>query len=247
MARRILKEGALLAPIPPVLVTVGDENENNIITVAWTGILATHPPRTYVSVRPSRHSYGLLKKTGEFVINLAPASIARKVDFCGIYTGAKVDKFERCGFTKIGSEAVKVPTIKECPVALECKVVEVVPMGTHDVFVADIVSVSCDDKILDDNGKLCFDRADLLAYAHGEYFELGRSLGTFGFSAKKTRTAGGVSRKNTVADKSGAQVDEKRANISKEEKTRPFYLDIAKKSAKMAGGVSNKSGKRSKK
>lgn len=250
MARKNLKEGALLAPVPPVLVTVGEGEEANIITIAWTGILATHPPRTYVSVRPSRHSYSLLKKTGEFVINLPPSRYAKEIDFCGIYTGAKVDKFEKCGFTRTESATVGAPTIAECPLALECKVIDVMPMGTHDVFVADIVSVSCDDSILDSDGKLCLERADLLAYMHGEYFKLGESLGTFGFSAKKSDKVGAVSRKIHFDNKKSASQAEKSAHdgagVDDDHKKRPFYLDIAKKNTKRAGGVSKKRTKRSK-
>lgn len=188
MKRKLLKAGALTAPLPPVLVTVGEGDRANIITIGWTGILATHPPRTYVSIRPERHSYGLLRSHGEFVINLTTVKMAREVDYCGIYTGAKVDKFRECGFTKAQSREVSVPSIAECPLSIECRVVEVIPMGTHDVFVADIVAVSCTDEMLDENGRLCFDRAGLLAYAHGEYFALGEKVGSFGFSTKKDST-----------------------------------------------------------
>ncbi len=233
MARKHFSGGALTAPVPPVLVTVGDMNEANIITVAWTGILATKPPRTYVSVRPTRHSYAILKGRGEFVINLAPARLAREVDFCGIYTGAKVDKFERCSFTKEKSREVAPPTIKECPVALECRVTEVIPMGSHDVFIADIVSVSCDESILDKEGKICFDEAGLLAYAHGEYFALGTSLGKFGFSTDKkekgAKRSGGVS--NKTSEKQKSQSQNSMSDESGGEK-RPFYLDIKKKRGK---------------
>ena len=193
MARRSIKAGALTAPLPPVMVTTGTGDGANILTIAWTGILATHPPRTYISVRPERHSYSILKETGEFVINLPSARLARTVDYVGIYTGAKVNKFEKCSLTKVESEVVSAPTIAECPVALECRVAEVIPMGSHDVFVADIVSVSADEDLFDEAGRLCFERADLLAYAHGEYFALGRSLGKFGFSTARraTRKKGG--------------------------------------------------------
>lgn len=182
--RQSFAPGALTAPLPPVLVTVGDMDEANIITIAWTGILATIPPKTYISVRPSRHSYGMLKDKGEFVINLPSASLARKVDYAGIYTGAKVDKFAKCGFTKVESREVSAPTIGECPIALECKITEILPMGSHDVFMADIVSVSCREDVMEE-GRICYDKADLLAYAHGEYFALGEKLGKFGFSTDK--------------------------------------------------------------
>ena len=187
MARQNWKGSVLLAPVPAVMVSCGDEEQSNIITVAWTGVLCTHPPKTYVSIRPQRHSYNLIKKTGEFVINIPSADIAKAIDFCGIYTGAKVDKFERCKLTRTPSKEVSAPTIAECKVALECRVCDVVPLGTHDMFVADIVSVSVDDSILDENGKLCMERANLCAFAHGEYFTLGKKVGEMGFSATKKR------------------------------------------------------------
>ena len=185
MARRSFKAGTLTAPLPPVMVTVGDMESSNIITIGWTGILSTIPPRTYISVRPERYSYKLLKEKGEFVINLTTREQARAVDYAGIYTGAKVDKFAATGLTKVESREVSPPTIGESPLALECRVVEVIPMGTHDVFISDIVSVSCDESIIDKDGKIRLDKANLLAYAHGEYFALGEKLGSFGFSTKK--------------------------------------------------------------
>ncbi len=180
--------GALSAPIPPALVTVGDMMDSNVLTVAWTGILATKPPRTYVSVRPSRYSYAYLKQRGEFVINLPPTSLVREVDFVGIYTGKKVDKFKKCGFTKVKSDKVSPPTIDECPIALECRVCEIIPMGTHDVFIADIIGVSCDERLIDGDGKIHFEMADLIAYAHGDYYSLGELIGRFGFSTDKPAT-----------------------------------------------------------
>ena len=185
MARKNLKAGTLEAPLPAVMVTVGDMERSNIITVAWTGILSSDPPRTYVSVRPSRHSHGMLTERGEFVINLTTERLARATDFAGIYTGAKVDKFEKLGLTKERSECVAPPTIAESPIALECKVFEVIKSGTHDIFMADIVNVSCDEALFDEGGRLCLERAGLIAYSHGEYFALGKKLGRFGFSTDK--------------------------------------------------------------
>ncbi len=190
MGRIELGGGALTAPVPPALVTVGEGERANVLTVAWTGILATVPPKTYISVRERRHSYGLLKEGGEFVINLAPTALARAVDFCGMYTGAKVDKFERCSLTRLPSVTVAPPSIAECPISIECRVSDILPMGSHDVFVADILRVTVDDRLLDAAGKLHVERADLLAYAHGEYFSLGRRLGKFGFSAVKKKKHG---------------------------------------------------------
>lgn len=188
MSRQSLKAGVLTAPLPPVMVTVGDMENSNIITIGWTGILSTNPPRTYISVRPERHSYGMLVERGEFVINLTRAKQARIVDYVGIYTGAKVDKFKETGLTKVESKTVSAPTIAECPLALECRVIDRIPSGTHDIFVAEILSVSVDDEILDEQGRICLDKAGLLAYCHGEYFALGEKLGKFGFSTAKKRT-----------------------------------------------------------
>ena len=184
MGRIKFEKGAVTAPVPPVMVTVGEGEEANVLTIGWTGILATIPPKTYISVRPSRHSHALLKKYGEFVINLATADMARTVDYVGIYTGAKLNKFEKCKLTLTKSEHVGAPTIEECPVAIECRVTDILPMGTHDVFIADILGFTCDEKIVSKDGRLEFDKANLLAYAHGEYFALGEKLGKFGFSTK---------------------------------------------------------------
>ena len=229
MGRKNLKPGALTAPLPPVLVTVGEGDAANIITIGWTGILATHPARTYVSIRPERHSYSLLRRHGEFVINLATVEMARKVDYCGIYTGAKVNKFKECGLTPVPSKEVTVPTIAECPLSLECRVVEVIPMGTHDVFIADIVGVSCDDAMLDDMGRLCYDKVNLLAYAHGEYFSLGEKVGKFGYSTDKkkpqakkpvsTNKADGTPKSDTKPTANGKKTDTPRSGGGKKNDT----------------------------
>ena len=187
MSKLQWKGGALLAPIPPVMVTCGTMENSNIITVAWTGLINTIPPKTYISVRPSRFSYGLIKESGEFAVNLTPAALIRQADFCGIYTGRKVDKFSRCGFTKEESPLLACPLIAESPLARECRVTEIIPMGTHDMFLADIVGVGVEESLLDSEGKLHLERAGLAAFAHGEYYELGRRIGTFGFSVKKKK------------------------------------------------------------
>lgn len=187
MAKLKWKGGALLAPMPPVMVSCGDMENSNIITIAWTGIINTIPPKTYISVRPSRHSYNIIKESGEFVINLTPASLIKSADYCGIYTGAKVDKFAKCGLTKGAANEVSCPVIAESPLSLECKVTEIIKIGTHDMFLADIVAVDVDEKLLDKNGKLDLARANLAAFAHGEYYELGKKIGKFGFSAVKKK------------------------------------------------------------
>ena len=208
--RKSLSPGTLLAPIPPAMVTVGNEENSNILTIAWTGILATIPPKTYVSIRPSRHSYSILKEFGEFVINLPSVDQAKVVDYVGIYTGAKVNKWEKCGLTKQKSNAVSAPTIAECPIALECRVCEIVPMGSHDVFIADIVGASCRESLIDENGKMHYEKANLLAYAHGEYYALGDVVGRFGFSTDKPKKPNKTNNNDQKTPK-------------KENKTKPFY------------------------
>lgn len=198
MAKIKWRGGALIAPVPPVMVSCGEKEKANIITVAWTGITNTVPPKTYISVRPSRHSYKLIKESGEFVINLTPSALVRSADYCGIYTGAKVDKFAKCKLTKEKASEVSCPLIAESPLSLECKVTDITPLGSHDMFMADIVAVNVDDSLLDAKGKLHLERAGLTAYAHGEYFELGRKIGYFGFSAdKKGRNPAAKQNKNT--------------------------------------------------
>lgn len=187
MAKVTWRGGALLAPLPAVLVSCGSSDKPNLITVAWTGITNTVPPKTYISVRPGRHSYGLLKENGEFVINLPTAAMARAVDFCGMYTGKKVDKFAKTGLTPEPSREVSVPSVKECPISLECRVTDTVSLGSHEMFLADILCVNVDEACINKNGRLDIARAELMAFAHGEYFALGKRLGKFGFSAVKKK------------------------------------------------------------
>lgn len=179
--------GALLAPIPPVMVSCGTMEKSNIITVAWTGIVNTIPPKTYISVRPTRYSYSMIRESGEFVINLTTAALVRSADFCGIYTGRKVDKFARCALTREPSPSLACPMIAESPLSMECRVTDVIPLGSHDMFLADIVGVEVEEGLLDREGRLHLERAGLAAFAHGEYYELGRRLGAFGFSVRKKK------------------------------------------------------------
>lgn len=179
--------GALLAPVPAVMVSCGNGEKDNIITVAWTGIISTNPPKTYISVRPSRYSYNIIKETGEFAINLTPSSLVKTADYCGMYTGKKVDKFAKYSLTKEKASKISCPLIGECPISLECKVTDIVPLGSHDMFIADVVAVDVDESLIGEGGRLHISRAKLSAFAHGEYFELGRRIGKFGFSVKKGR------------------------------------------------------------
>ena len=197
MSKSVWRGSTLLSPVPPALVACGTLDSPNVFTVAWTGIINTIPPKTYISVRPKRYSYNLIKESGEFVINLTTAELVRAADYCGVYTGAKVNKFEKCALTPIPSEEVSCPSIAESPLCLECRVTDIIPLGTHDMFLADIVSVSVDESLIDEKGALHLENAHLAAFAHGEYFELGKKIGSFGFSVKKrkkTHNSGRVTR-----------------------------------------------------
>ncbi len=182
MSRIHWKGSALLSPTPAALVSCGTMERANLITVGWTGVLSTRPPRVYISVRPERHSYGIIKESGEFALNLTPSRLCRAVDWCGTMTGRKVDKIAKTGLTLIESEAIAAPSVAECPMTLECRVFDVIPSGSHDIFMADVVSVSVEEGLLDKSGKLRLDRENLLVYSHGEYFELGRKIGKIGIS-----------------------------------------------------------------
>ncbi len=187
MAKQHWKGSVLLAPVPPTLVSCGTMAHPNVLTVAWTGILATHPPMTYISVRPSRYSHELIARQGEFVINLATSSMMRTVDFCGVRSGRDVDKFQHCHLTPEFAKTVQAPMIAECPVSLECRVVRQELLGTHTVFTAEITGVNVESRYLDSKGKLNLQQCGLLAYAHGEYFALGRKLGNFGDAVRKKK------------------------------------------------------------
>ena len=187
MAKVTWRGGALIAPVPPAMISCGTMEESNIITVAWTGILGTVPPKTYISVRPRRHSYNIIKERGEFIINLTTEALIHAADYCGMYTGAKVDKFTACNLTKEEVPDFSCPMIAEAPLSLACRVTDVIPMGSHDMFIADVVSVHVDESLIDESGKLRLEKAQLAAFAHGEYYGLGKKLGWFGFSAVKKK------------------------------------------------------------
>jgi len=181
------KGGALLAPLPAVMVSSGTVEKPNVMTVAWTGIINTQPSKTYISVRKSRYSYDLIKNSGSFVINLVPSTLVKACDFCGVRSGRDIDKFKFCNLTAEASFSVDAPSIAECPLSLECRVSEIIELGSHDMFLADIVSVAVKKDLIDQNGRLALEKAGLLAYVHGEYFTLGKKIGSFGYSVKKKR------------------------------------------------------------
>lgn len=177
----------MLAPVPAVLVSCGNMEKPNLFTVAWTGITNTQPPKTYISVRKSRYSYGLIQESGEFVINLTTAAMVKAVDFCGVRSGRDLDKFAHCALTPIKAPDLDAPMVEECPLSLECRVTQVIELGSHDLFLADIIGVAADESLMSSGGRLMLDRADLMAYCHGEYFTLGKKIGKFGFSVQKKK------------------------------------------------------------
>ena len=187
MARQVWKGSTLLNPEPPVLVSCGSPDKPNLITVGWCGTICTQPPMVSISVRPERYSYGLIKDSGEFVINLTTESLTRAVDWCGVKSGREVDKFAAMGLHAAPAAQVDTVLLEESPVNLECRVTQVIPLGSHDLFLAEVVAVDVDEALLDETGKLCLERARLIVYSHGEYLALGRRLGSFGYSVRKRR------------------------------------------------------------
>ena len=187
MAKQTWKPGNMVYPLPAVMVSVGDtEGNTNIITIAWTGTICTNPAMLYISVRPERHSYKMIRESGEFVVNLTTEALARATDYCGVRSGRDVDKWKEMHLTRgKASELKYAPIIEECPVNIECKVEEVKELGSHHMFIARVVAVQVEDSYLDETGKFCLNETGLLAYSHGEYLSLGKSVGTFGYSIKK--------------------------------------------------------------
>ena len=188
MAKQTWKPGNMLYPLPAVMVSVTDgKGEDDIITVAWTGTICTNPPMVYISVRPERHSYHMIKETGEFVINLTTEKLAKATDFCGVRSGRDVDKFKETGLTREKADIVSAPMIQESPVSIECKVKEIKELGSHHMFLADVVAVHADEHYMDENNRFDLNLAKPLVYSQGEYMGTGKQLGTFGYSVKKKK------------------------------------------------------------
>ena len=186
MGKQHWKPGNMLNPVPAVMVSVTDkEGKSNIITVAWAGTVCTNPPMVSISVRPSRYSYQILEETGEFVINLTNESLVKACDYCGVVSGRDVDKFAKTGLTPIPMEHVHAMGIEESPVNMECKITEKRELGSHTMFIAEVVGVTVDDRYMDETGKFHINESGLVMYSHGEYFALGKKLGKFGYSVKK--------------------------------------------------------------
>lgn len=188
MSKQSWKPGNMLYPLPVVMVsTADDKGKDNIITVAWAGTVCTNPPMVSVSIRPERYSYHMIRETGEFVINLTTEDLAFATDYCGVKSGRDVDKFEKTGLTREKADIVNVPMIREAPVSIECRVREILELGSHHMFLAEVVAVHADETYLDEKNRFDFNLAKPIVYSHGEYLGTGRKIGTFGYSVKKTK------------------------------------------------------------
>ncbi len=186
MAKELWKPGNMLYPLPVVMVSMADKNgKTNIITIAWAGTVCTNPPMVSISVRPERYSYPILKETGEFVINLTTKELAFATDYCGVKSGRDVDKFKEMKLTPLKAKEVKAPLIQESPVNLECRVREILPLGSHHMFLADVAAVHADEKYMDEKHKFHLEKAEPIVYSHGAYLSCGEQIGTFGYSVKK--------------------------------------------------------------
>lgn len=186
MAKQSWKPGNMLYPVPAVLVSCRDKKGNdNLLTVAWAGTICSDPAMLSISVRKERYSYPMIKESGEFVVNLTTRELVRATDYCGVKSGRDEDKFAAAGLTKGEAEKINAPIIMESPVNLECRVVNVLELGSHDMFLAEVVNVQVSDEYMDEKGGFHLNDAKLLAYSHGEYYALGEKLGTFGYSVRK--------------------------------------------------------------
>lgn len=201
MSRKIWKAGTFIYPLPAVMVSCGTMEKSNIMTVAWTGILNTNPAMCYISVRPERYSYNLIKEQGEFVINLTNEKLAYATDWCGVRTGGKVDKFKEMHLTKEKAEFVKCPVIKESPVAIECRVKEIRELGSHHMFIAEVLSIDADEQYIDEKGAFDISKCNLIAYSNGHYYSMGKKIGRFGFSVQKKKNSGNMNRNKTKKNK----------------------------------------------
>lgn len=185
MEKELWKPGNMLYPLPAVMVSCAEEGRYNIITVAWTGTVCTNPPMLSISVRPERFSYGMIARTGEFVVNLTTEGLARACDYCGVRSGRDVDKFLEAGLTALPAAFVRAPLIAQSPVNIECRVKDIIKLGSHDMFLAEVLGVHVDREYMDGAGRFDLGRAKPIVYSHGEYYGLGELLGRFGYSVKK--------------------------------------------------------------
>ena len=185
--KTLWKPGNFVNPVPAVLVTSGDMKNSNIMTVAWTGTICSDPAMIYISVRPNRYSYKLIKESGEFVINLTTRDLTFATDWCGVKSGKDVDKFKEMHLTKQKANFVKCPLIAESPVSIECKVVEIKELGSHDMFIAEVLGINASNEYIDEKGAFDISKCDLIAYANGGYYTLDKKIGKFGYSVEKKK------------------------------------------------------------
>lgn len=183
------KPGTMVYPLPAVLVSCGTAEKSNLLTVAWTGTLCTNPALLYISVRPERHSYGIIREQMEFTVNLTTADMAHATDWCGVRSGADFDKWKETGLTPEPGVMVQCPSVAESPLSIECRVREIIALGSHDMFVAEVLNVRAEKSLIDEqSGRFCLEKAGLMNYTHGHYYAQGEQLGHFGFSVKKNKT-----------------------------------------------------------
>ena len=240
MAKEIWRPGNMLYPAPPVMVSCGRVGEKpNIITVAWAGTICSDPAMLSISVRKERFSHSIIKETGEFVVNLTSSKLAYAADLCGVRSGRDYDKFKEMKLTPLQSQKISAPGIAEAPVNIECKVKQILELGTHDMFIAEVVSVSVDDKLLDDNGRLDLGKAGLVSYCHGEYYSLGEKLGKFGYSVARKHSQG----QKKTADKQGT----KRVNTGFGDRKKAAKSSVTNKTGANKKSSVNKNKKRNKK
>lgn len=188
MAKQLWKPGTMLYPVPAVLVTSRHSGRDNVLTVSWAGTICTEPPMLSISIRPERFSYAMIKASREFVVNVPTADMAREVDFCGIQSGAEADKFKALGLIKTKARVVKAPVIAQCPLAIECRVEEILELGSHHLFISRVVAVLADEALIDKKGKFHLETAGLLCYNHGHYCRASKPIGSFGFSVRRKRS-----------------------------------------------------------
>lgn len=237
MSKVPFKPGTMVYPVPAVMVSCGDSPEKyNIITIAWTGTINSTPPMTYVSVRKERHSHKLISEAQSFVINLTTEDLAQKTDYCGVKSGRDVNKFAHLGLTPVAAEKISAPMIEECPVSIECKVTQVIELGSHDMFMAEVVAVHVDETLLDKNGKLHLEWSKPLVYSHGEYYGIGEALGQFGHSIMKQKTVEKMSKAKAeemrLAEKAKIRAEKKekkeQARIAWEQNQKEWYGEKTK-------------------
>lgn len=224
MAKISWKPGTLMAPVPPVLISCGTMDKPNVMTAAWTGVLCSDPTLVYVSIRPSRYSHEIISQTKEFVINLPTVALAKQIDMCGVKSGRTVDKFKLTGLTAVPCSKISAPQVLESPISLECRVLEIKKLGTenepatHDVFLAEVLTVDVYEAYLDDNNALHLEKAGLLAYAHGFYYALGKQIGKFGWSVEKRQQS--AKEQNACARSKLTKIKLKNVMMKKSEKIR---------------------------